>query len=151
MLPSFQQAGAGRWCLGPAGGPMPEPRAQVPLEASRWDWAGGRVTTGDCFIWHLALFLQIDSSGDIIQTFQRKQFGGAGKEQVSPCWITAFRTEKLGLGRRHDRGRRSAEGAAALLCRLLATPSLWEPPFSPIILFHLLCLLTPRRCCLVWR
>lgn len=38
---------------------MPEPRAQVPLEASRWDWAGGRVTTGDCFIWHLALFLQI--------------------------------------------------------------------------------------------
>lgn len=151
MLPSFQQAGAGRRCLGPAGGPMPEPRAQVPPEASRWDGAGGRVTTGDCFIWHLALFLQIDSSGDIIQAFQRKQFGGAGKEQVSPCWITAFRTEKLGLGRRHDRGCRSAEGAAALLCRLLATPSLREPPFSPIILFHLLCLLTPRRCCLVWR
>ena len=38
------------------GEPMPEPRARVPPEASRRDRAGGRVTTGDCFIWHFALF-----------------------------------------------------------------------------------------------
>ena len=34
---------------------------------------------------------------------------------MSPCWITAFGREKLGPRRNRNRGRRSPEGAAALL------------------------------------
>jgi len=146
MLPSFQLAGAGRRCPGPcresqclSSGPECHQRPQDGTGQE-----GGSPRGNALFV---TLLFLANSSGDIIQAFQRKQFGGAGKEQASPCWITAFETEKLGPGRRHDCGRRSAEGAAALLSSPSNPITTGAPP---IISFHLLCLLTHRSCCFVW-